>query len=50
VLDGLGCESCILDKETGEKIILQQKDDVYVFNLHVLSPKAPRFQRKALVP
>ena len=50
VLDSAECESYILDKETNEKIALRQKDDVYVFHLHVMAPASPSFTRQAFVP
>ena len=46
-LDGVGCESYIIDKTTGDKIMLWQEDGVYVYNMNVLPNASTDFPWQA---
>ena len=49
-LDGVGCESYIIDKTTGDKIMLWQEDGVYVYNMNVLPNASTDFPWQASTP
>ena len=49
-LDGVGCESYIVDKTTGVQNMLWQEDRVYVHNMNVLPNASTNFPWQAQMP